>query len=120
MTKFERKVTYNISKNLDFSYHFPPATSQSEQQYDTRITNMENTITQGLSQLVQINDTVQSFQFMTAYSSIQNQHKYYQSGLFASPQTPSYNEYTSWDFERSNLINVDYKQNLNNEDEYDN
>ena len=66
-----------------------------------------------MSQLEQINNNVLAFQSMAGQSSINTQQEYYHPGSFTSPRSPAHNEYTSWDSTETDLISVEYEQNLN-------
>ena len=91
----------------------PPAASQSEQQINNRLSNFEQTMAASMSQLEQINNNVLAFQSMTGQSSINTQQDYYHPGSFTSPRSPANNEYTSWDSIETDLISIEYEQNLN-------
>ena len=66
-----------------------------------------------MSQLEQINNNVLAFQSMTGQSPINTQQDYYHPDSFTSLRSPVHNEYTSWDSAETDLINVEYEQNLN-------
>ena len=91
----------------------PPAATQSEQQINNRLSNFEQTMAASMSQLEQINNNVLAFQSMTSQSSINTQQDYYHPGSFTSPRSPANNEYTSWDSIETDLISIEYEQNLN-------
>ena len=91
----------------------PPAATQSEQQINNRLSNFEQTMAASMSQLEQINNNVLAFQTMTSHSSINTQQDYYHPSSFTSPRSPAHNEYTSWDSTETDLISVEYEQNLN-------
>ena len=50
---------------------------------------------------------------MTGQSPINNQQDYYHPGSFTSLRSPANNKYTSWDSTETDLISVEYEQNLN-------
>ena len=66
-----------------------------------------------MSQLEQINNNVLAFQSMIGQSSINTQQEYYHPGSFTSPRSPANNDYTSWDSIETDLISIEYEQNLN-------
>ena len=64
-------------------------------------------------QLEQLNNNVLAFQSMIGQSPSNTQQDYYHPGSFTSPRSPANDEYTSWGSAETDLINVEYDQNLN-------
>ena len=73
---------------------------------------------QSMAHLEQVNNNVRNFQSMVTRSPVQQSHDYYHPGSFASPGSSGYDSYTSWETPaQTELIQVDYEQPLNDEDE---